>query len=51
MAVLIEQQPGFGKCDHGCLLFDLKCSKYISKYTTITYNFYWGEITQIAKTN
>ena len=30
MIPLIEHHPGLGKSDHDCLLFDLKCSKYIS---------------------
>ena len=47
MVPLIEHDPGLGKSNHDCLLFDLKCSGYISKDSTITYI----TITQISKTS
>ena len=47
MVQLIERHPGLGKSDHNCLLFDLKCSGYISKNSTITYNFYKRNYTNI----
>ena len=34
MVPLIEHHPGLGKSDHDFLLFDLKCSGYISKNST-----------------
>ena len=39
--------PGLGKSDHDCLIFNLKYSKYISKNSTITYDFYKGNYTNI----
>ena len=47
MIPLIEHHLGLGKSGHDCLLFDVKCSGYISKSSTITYNFYKGNYTNI----
>ena len=47
MVPLIGHHPGLGRSDHDCLLFDLKCSKYISMNPTITCNFYKGNYINI----